>query len=158
MENQIAVATQAVTELANQAREVFGRVAGVAQEQLEQVSQQAVKGFDETVALNVRNADAVKQSAEVLVAGGEKAARLLADFARSAIVQGFAVQKSLLAVRSVGELVEVQNAVATAYFQALRSQAEQLSSLSVQVTNDAIAPISASVTESVQSTARALAA
>ncbi|MBI1206223.1 MAG: hypothetical protein GC191_02920 [Azospirillum sp.] len=158
MEQQIAAATQAVTDLANQARNILSRLVEAARGRYDQASQNTLVAFDQTVAFNARAVEATKQSAAIIVAGNEEAATLVTSFARATVEQSFANTKALMSVTSLPDLFRLQTAMVTAYFDALRSQTEQLSTLSARVARDSVAPINANLTETLETTKQALAA
>ncbi|MBP2298241.1 phasin family protein [Azospirillum picis] len=154
MTDQFATATKSIEDAIATAKQNLEGLVKAQQEQIEKASAQVLKGYDELSALTKQNVDAVVKSGTIVAKGAEEAGKQVAAFTQASMEKSVSNAKALLAVKTIQELVELQNAYAKASFEALVSESTRLQELTVKVANEALAPLSARVSASVQTLAK----
>lgn len=114
-------------------------------EQVEKVSQNAFKTYEELTALNKDTVDALVQSSSVVAKGVESLSRAFLAFAQTSLEHSVSTAKALLAVKTLREAVDLQSEFAKSSFDSLVAEATKASELSVKVANEAIQPLSSHV-------------
>jgi len=158
MNDKIAAAQKVFGDAVSQAKLNLEGYAKTQQEQIEKASAQLLKSYEELNALTKGNVDAVVQSGTIVAKGAEEAGKQVAAFAQASLEKSVATSKAFLTVKSIRELIDLQNAYAKQSFDALVAETTKLQELSVKVTNDALAPLSARVNLAVEKLAKPLAA
>ncbi|KAA0580722.1 phasin family protein [Azospirillum sp. Sh1] len=150
MSDQIAAVTKSVEDAIATAKQNLEGLVKAQQEQMEKASAQVMKGYEELTALTKGNVDAFVQSGTVVAKGAEEAGKQVAAFTQSSLEKGVSNAKSMLAVKTIQELVELQKAYTKASLDALMSESTKLQELTVKVANEALAPLSARVNATVE--------
>ena len=150
MSDQIAAVTKSVEDAIATAKQNLEGLVKAQQEQIEKASAQVLKGYEELTALTKGNVDALVKSGTVVAKGAEEAGKQVAAFTQSSLEKGVSNAKSMLAVKTIQELVELQNAYTKASLDALMSESTKLQELTVKVANEALAPLSARVNATVE--------
>lgn len=158
MSDKIAAATKTIETAVTTAKQNLEGLVKAQQEQVEKASAQILKGFDELTALTKGNVDAVVKSGTIVAKGAEEAGKQVAAFTQSSLEKSVATGKALLAVKTIQELVELQNAYAKSSFDALVAETTKLQQLTVKVANEALAPINERVNVTVEAIAKPVAA
>ncbi|AWK86458.1 phasin family protein [Azospirillum thermophilum] len=158
MSDKIAAATKTIEDAVTTAKQNLEGLVKAQQEQVEKASAQILKGFDELTALTKGNVDAVVKSGTIVAKGAEEAGKQVAAFTQSSLEKSVATGKALLAVKTIQELVELQNAYAKSSFDALVAETTKLQQLTVKVANEALAPINERVNVTVEAIAKPVAA
>lgn len=158
MNDKIAAAQKVFGDVVTQAKQNLEGYAKSQQEQMEKASAQLLKNYEELNALTKGNVDAVVQSSTIVAKGAEQAGKQVAAYAQSSLEKSVAATKAAFAVKSIRELIDLQNAYAKQSFDALVAETSKLQELSVKVTNDALAPLSARVNVAVEKLGKPLAA
>lgn len=114
-------------------------------EQVEKASAQLLKGYEDATAFGKGNVDAVIQSGTILARGAEELGKELVAFAQASFDKQLATSKAFFAARSIHELVDLQNALLKAQMDGLVAESTKLQAMSVKMTNEALAPLSARV-------------
>lgn len=121
----------------------------VSKEQFDKASATLNKGMDEMADYSKANADAMMASANVVTKGAEEMARAWFAFTQSSVDQSMAMAKKAMAVKSLKELVDLQSAYTKDSFDALLSEGTKMSEMALKTANDAMAPISERVNDTV---------
>lgn len=150
MSDKIAAASKVMEDAVTSAKANLEGMVKAQQEQMEKASAQLMKGYDEMVALTKENVDAVVQSGTIVAKGAEEAGKQVAAYAQASLEKSMATGKALLAVKSLNELVELQNAYMKQSFDTMVAESTKLQELSVKVTSAAFAPLSARVNATVE--------
>lgn len=150
MSDQIAAVTKSVEDAIATAKQNLEGLVKAQQEQMEKASAQVMKGYEELTALTKGNVDALVQSGTVVAKGAEEAGKQVAAFTQSSLEKGVSNAKSMLAVKTIQELVELQKAYTKASFDAFVSESTKMQELTVKVANEALAPLSARVNATVE--------
>ena len=128
------------------------------QAQIEKTSTQFIKSYDELTTLAKGNVDAVVEAGTIVAKGAEEAGRQVASYTQSAFELHVAATKSMLGVKSLQELLALQNSYAKSSLDALIGETTKLQELAVKVTSDAMAPLNARINLAVEKLAKPLAA
>lgn len=158
MTDKIIAATKAFEDVVAQAKHNLEGYVKTQQEQFEKASGQLLKSYEELTSLSKSNVDAIVASSTVVAKGAETAGKQVAAFTQASLEKNVAAGKAVLAVKSIRELIDLQNTYFKTTLDALVAEGTKLQELSVQVTNDALAPISARVNATVQKLAKPIAA
>ena len=158
MNDKIAAAQKVFQDAIGQTKQGFDGYAKTQQEQIQKASAQLLKSYEELNALTKGNVDAVVQSGTIVAKGAEQASKQVAAFTQASIEQSLAVSKSALSVKSIRELVDLQNSYLKSSLDALVAESTKLQQLSIKVTNEALAPLNARVNLAVEKLAKPLAA
>ncbi|HYG88667.1 MAG TPA: phasin family protein [Azospirillum sp.] len=158
MNDKIAAAQKVFGDVVGQAKQSFEGYAKAQQEQIEKASAQFLKSYEELNALTKGNVDAVVQSSTIVAKGAEEAGKQVAAFAQASLEKNVATGKAAFAVKSIRELIDLQNDYLKQSFDALITETTKLQELSVKVTNEALAPLNARMNLTVEKLAKPLAA
>ncbi|CAO3406017.1 phasin family protein [Azospirillum largimobile] len=150
MSDQIAAVTKSVEDAIATAKQNLEGLVKAQQEQIEKASAQVLKGYDELTVLTKQNVDAFVKSGTVVAKGAEEAGKQVAAFTQSSLEKSVSNAKALLAVKTIQELVELQNAYAKASIDALVAESTKMQELTVKIANEALAPLSARVNATVE--------
>ena len=150
MSDQIAAVTKSREDAIAPPKQNLEGLVTAQQEQMEKASAQVMKGYEELTALTKGNVDAFVQSGTVVAKGAEEAGKQVAAFTQSSLEKGVSNAKSMLAVKTIQELVELQKAYTKASLDAFVSESTKLQELTVKVANEALAPLSARVNATVE--------
>lgn len=150
MSDQIAAVTKSVEDAIATAKQNLEGLVKAQQEQIEKASAKVLKSYDELTVLTKENVDALVKSGTVVAKGAEEAGKQVAAFTQSSLEKSVSNAKALLAVKTIQELVELQNAYAKASIDALVSESTKLQELSVKIANEALAPLNARVNATVE--------
>ena len=158
MNDKIATATKAMEDAVSQAKQNLEGMVKAQQEQIEKASTQILRSYEELAAIAKDNVDAVVLSSTIVAKGAEEAGKQVAAFTQASLEKNVAAGKAVLAVKTVRELIDLQNAYAKQSFDALVAETTKLQELSVKVTNEAFAPINARVNAAVEKLSKPIAA
>ena len=150
MSEQIAAVTKSVEDAIATAKQNLEGLVKAQQEQIEKASAQVLKGYDDLTVLTKQNVDAFVKSGTVVAKGAEEAGKQVAAFTHSSLEKSVSNAKAMLAVKTIQELVELQNAYAKASIDALVSESTKMQELTVKIANEALAPLSARVNATVE--------
>lgn len=150
MSDQIAAVTKSVEDAIATAKQNLEGLVKAQQEQIEKASAQVLKGYDDLTVLTKQNVDAFVKSGTVVAKGVEEAGKQVTAFTQSSLEKSVSNAKALLAVKTIQELVELQNAYAKASIDALVSESTKMQELTVKIANEALAPLSARVNATVE--------
>ena len=158
MTDKFAAAQKVFEDVVGQAKQNLEGYAKTQQEQIQKASAQLLKSYEELNALAKGNVEAVVQSGTIVAKGAEEAGKQVAAFTQASLEQSLAIGKSALAVKSIRELVDLQNSYLKSSLDALVAESTKLQQLSIKVTNEALAPLNARVNVAVEKLGKPLAA
>lgn len=150
MTDKFTTATKAIEDVVTQAKQNLEGYVKTQQEQFEKASSQFLKSYEELTVLSKQNVDAFVASGTIVAKGAETAGKQVAAFTQSSLEKNVAAGKAVLAVKSIRELIDLQNSYFKSSLDALVAEGTKLQELSVKVTNEALAPISARVNVAVE--------
>ncbi len=132
---------------------VAGTTAGVietTQDQFAKAAETQLKAPDEIAAFGKSNVEAFIQAGTIFFHGFEEIARTMVGITQAQVEASMSTAKSLIAAKTVVELTDLQNAYAKSTFDHAVSEATHLSELAIKITNEAIEPLSARVTATIE--------
>jgi phasin family protein len=112
---------------------------------VEKATQQVFKGYDEFASLGKETVDAVLESGSIIAKGVEQLNRSVLASAQSTFELGLEATRSMLAVKTLRELLDLQNSYAKSSVDKLIADSTKLSEMSVKVANEAFQPFNARV-------------
>lgn len=118
----------------------------------------AFKGYEDIVAYNKANVDAVMKANQVLVKGAQDINKVLFGLAQSSLEDSVAMTKKILGCKSLKDVVEVQSDFAKANYKKSVDEGRKLTDLSVKLAEEAAAPLTSQVSETVERFTKPLAA
>ncbi|MCG5239989.1 phasin family protein [Azospirillum doebereinerae] len=158
MSDKFAAATKTIEDAVSTAKLNLEGLVKAQQEQVEKASAKILKSYDELSVLTKGNVDAVVKSSTIVAKGAEEAGKQVAAFTQSSLEKSVSTGKALLAVKTIQELIELQNAYTKASFDAFVAESTKLQELSVKIANEALAPLSERVNLAVGKLAKPVAA
>jgi len=120
------------------------------QDQFAKAAETQFKAADEFAAFGKSNVEAFIQAGTIFFHGFEEIARTFVGITQAQVEASMTTAKSLIAAKTVTELTDLQNAYAKSTFDAAVSEATHLSELAIKITNEAIEPLSARVTATIE--------
>ncbi|MFD1627473.1 phasin family protein [Azospirillum griseum] len=158
MSDKFAAATKSIEDAVATAKQNLEGLVKAQQEQVEKASAQIRKSYDDLSVLAKGNVDAVVKSSAIVAKGAEEAGKQVAAFTQSSLEKSVSNGKALLAVKTIQELIELQNAYAKASFDAFVTESTKLQELSVKIANEALAPLNERVNVTVETLGKPVAA
>jgi phasin family protein len=120
------------------------------QEQFAKAAETHFKAADEMAAFGKSNVEAFIQAGTIFFQGFEEIARTFVGITQAQVESSMTAAKSLIAAKTVTEVTDLQNAYAKSTFDHAVSEATHLSELAIKITNEAIEPLSARVTATIE--------
>ncbi|CAO3418371.1 phasin family protein [Azospirillum doebereinerae] len=136
----------------------FEQTATAAKEQFEKATTQLLKSYEDLQAAGKANVEALVESSSIAAKGAEDLSREVVAYSQSALDKTITTGKALLTAKSLQEVVELQNSFLKSSFDSLIAETTRIQELSVKVTNEALAPLSARVNATVETLSKPLAA
>jgi len=109
--------------------------------QVEKASQTFFKGYGEFASLGKENLEAFVQSSTIVVKGAETFGKEWMGFAQAAVEQNVAAIQSLVAAKTLKEVVELQNDWAKKTFDTVVAESARLSEMGVKTTSEVFEPL-----------------
>ena len=120
------------------------------QDQFAKAAETQLKAADEIAAFGKSNVDAFIQAGTIFFHGFEEIARAMVGITQAQVEASMTTAKSLITAKTVTELTDLQNAYAKSTFDHAVAEATHLSELAIKITNEAIEPLSARVTATIE--------
>ncbi|MCG5239990.1 phasin family protein [Azospirillum doebereinerae] len=136
----------------------FEQTATAAKEQFEKATTQLLKSYEDLQAAGKANVEALVESSSIAAKGAEDLSREVVAYSQSALDKTITTGKALLTAKSLQEVVELQNSFLKSSFDSLIAETTRIHELSVKVTNEALAPLNARVTATVETLSKPIAA
>ncbi|CAO3354545.1 phasin family protein [Azospirillum palustre] len=128
----------------------FEQTATAAKEQFEKTAAQLLKSYEDLQATGKANVEALIASSTIAAKGAEDLGREVVAYGQSALDKSITTGKALLTARTIQEVVELQNDFLKSSFDSLLAETTRLQELSTKVTNEALAPLNARVSATVE--------
>ena len=132
------------------AKASYEQAVQLTKDQVEKASQNFFKGSGELASLGKENLEALVQSSQIVAKGAETFGKQWMGFAQAAVEQNVAAIQSLVAAKTLKEVVDLQNDWAKKAFDSAVAESARLSEMGVKTANDAFEPIKARVNVSVE--------
>ncbi|PWC32658.1 TIGR01841 family phasin [Azospirillum sp. TSO35-2] len=136
----------------------FEQTASAAKEQFEKATTQILKSYEDLQAAGKANVEALVASSTIAAKGAEDLSREVVAYSQSALDKSITTGKALLTAKSLQEVVELQNAFLKSSFDSLVAETTRIQELTTKVTNEALAPLNARVTATVETFSKPIAA
>jgi len=136
----------------------YDQFVAMSREQVEKVFPAAVKTFDDVTAFQKDYLETIVAASTSMAKGYETIAKQLFAFNQKAAEASMAGAKALVGCKTVQEAVELQGDLARKSLDQWLSESTKISELTVKVTNEAITPINAKMTDAVEKFVRPMAA
>jgi phasin family protein len=120
------------------------------QDQFAKAAETQLKAADEIAAYGKSNVEAFIQAGTIFFQGFEQLARTMVGMTQAQVEASMTTAKSLITAKTVTELTDLQNAYAKTTFDHVVAEATHLSELAIKITNEAIEPLSARVTATIE--------
>jgi phasin family protein len=120
------------------------------QDQFAKAAETQFKAADEVAAFGKSNVDAFIQAGTIFFHGFEQIARTMVSLTQAQVEANMSTAKALISAKTLTELTDLQNAYSKTTFDYVVSEATHLSELAIKITNEAIEPISARVTATIE--------
>lgn len=136
----------------------YEKTFGTAKDQFSKAAIQAIKNYDEMIALGTANAEAVVRANTILAEGVAELHKQVFAQAQAEIENGMETCKALFACKNVQDVMAFQTKLAQTSMDKAMAQSNKLSEMTVKVANQAAEPISARVNVAVEKFMKPLAA
>jgi phasin family protein len=140
------------------AQKSYEQALQMTKEQVEKASKAMYMNYEEFTGLTKGNYDAYVSAVGIWTKGVEAFGKQFYAITQGSMEKSVETSKSLFACKTINEVVELQNGLAKASFDAMVSDTAKLSELSVKTTNEAIAPLQARWAETVERISKPIAA
>jgi len=108
------------------------------------------KGSDDWTRAGQENLEAFIKSSQILARSAEDLSKALAEFAQTSMEMSTKASQTLMGVKSLQDLAEVQSGLAKDSLEHFIAGASRLSDMTMKVANEAMEPISARVNKAVE--------
>lgn len=120
------------------------------QDQFAKAAETQFKAADEVAAFGKSNVEAFIQAGTIFFHGFEELARTVVGLTTAHVESSMTTAKALITCKTLTEVTDLQNAYTKSTFDHAVSEATHLSELAIKITNEAIEPISARVTATME--------
>jgi phasin family protein len=138
--------TTAKTKVADKAASVIETT----QDQFAKAAETQFKAADEVAAFGKSNVDAFMQAGTIFFHGFEEIARTMVGLTQAQVEANMSTAKALISAKTLTELTDLQSAYTKTAFDHAVTEATHLSELAIKIANEAIEPISARVTATIE--------
>ena len=125
---------------------------------VEKTSAMMFKNYDELVAMNKANIDAVVATTTTFAKGFETLTKELMGFAQGNVESGMATTKQLLGAKNLQELMDLQSEYGRTLFDSCVAESAKIAEMSMKTANEAFAPIQERVQVTVETVTKPVAA
>lgn len=125
-------------------------VVETAKEQFAKATETHFKAADEAAALGKSNVEAVMQAGSIFFHGFEELTRSFVGMTQAHVETGMSAAKAMIGAKTLTELTDLQNSFTKTAFDSAVSEATHISELAIKIANEAIEPISARVTATME--------
>ena len=119
-------------------------------EQVEKMSENLFKGYDQFSTVGKDSVDAYVKSGTILAKGYEAMGKEVMSFAQDAMEANLAMAKSLMSAKTLREVIDMQTEYSRKSLDQAMAESAKLAELSVKVTNEAFEPIQTQVNQNVE--------
>ena len=125
-------------------------VVDAAKDQFAKAAESQFKAADEVAAFGKSNVDAFIQAGSIFFHGFEELTRSFVGLTQAQVETGMSAAKAMIGAKTLTELTDLQNSFTKTAFDTAVSEATQISELAIKIANEAIEPISARVTATME--------
>ncbi len=138
--------TTAKTKIADKTASVIEAT----QDQFAKAAETQFKAADEVAAFGKSNVEAFIQAGTIFFHGFEELARTMVGLTTAHVESSMTTAKALITCKTLTEVTDLQNAYTKSAFDSAVTEATHLSELAIKIANEAIEPISARVTATIE--------
>lgn len=153
-----AKGAEGITGVGTKAAETFIKASTEAAtkgyEKFVSASADAFKGYENVAGFSKENVDAVVRSSAIFAKGFETISTRWFELAKAQFEENVAASKAMLGCKSVKEVFDLQGNLVRSSLDKVVSESAALTELSAKVANEAIAPITSSVTSTFEKFAK----
>ena len=131
-------------------------VVKTAKDKFAKVTETQFKAADDVAAYSKSNVDALIQAGSIFFRGMEELTRSMVGLTQSQVETNMSTAKALLAAKTLSEFTDLQNAYTKTAFDTAVTETTKLSELAVRITNEAIEPLNARMTATIEQMAKPL--
>lgn len=128
----------------------YEQALAMTKEQVEKMSDNVFKGYDQFSNVSKENVDAYVKSSTILAKGYEQLGKEFMAFAQGSLETNLAVAKSLLGAKSLREVIDMQTEYSRKSLDQMMAESAKLAELSVKVANEAMVPLQSQVNQNVE--------
>ncbi len=140
------------------AQKSYEQVMQVSQENFQKASDATLKSYDDMVALNKKNVDALIQASTIVAKGAEELSKAAMAFQKASMENSVEMAKKFATCKDANELVSLQSSFTKESYEKLVSEAKKLSDMSNKVATEALAPIQVRINENMEKMSKPIAA
>jgi len=119
----------------------YEQTVSMTKEHVEKTSNMLFQNYDELVALNKANLDAVVATTTTVAKGFETLAKELMGFAQGNVESGMATTKKLLGAKNLQEMMDLQSEYGRSLFDNCVAESARLAEMSMKTANEAFVPL-----------------
>jgi phasin family protein len=138
--------TTAKTKIADKTASVIETT----QDQFAKAAETQFKAADEVAAFGKSNVEAFIQAGTIFFHGFEELARTVVGLTTAHVESSMTAAKALITCKTLTEVTDLHNAYTKSTFDHAMTEATHLSELAIKIANEAIEPISARVTATIE--------
>jgi len=133
----------------------YESVLAAVKEQSEKANTFAFKGYDDFAAYSQANIEAILKSGQTIASSFEGFGKAYYGLAQEALETAMATAKDMAAAKNPQEIVELQSSYTQKSFDKFVVETQKMSEMSTKVANEALEPIQARVTATVEKVSKA---
>ncbi len=142
--------TEKVRANTRAAKVVVENAVDTAKDHFAKAAETQFKAADEVAAFGKSNVEAFIKAGSIFFHGVEELTRSMVGLTQYNVESGMTAAKALITAKTLTEFTDLQNAFAKTTFDKAVSETTHLSELAIRITTDAIEPISARVTATIE--------
>ena len=119
-------------------------------DQFAKATESQFKAADEVAAFGKSNVEAFIQAGTIFFHGFEELAKTFVGLTTAQVESSMTTAKALISAKTLSEFTDLQNAYTKSAFDTAVSEATHLSEMAIKMTNEAIEPISARATATIE--------
>lgn len=122
----------------------YEKAVAMSQEQVEaatKAGEAAMKRYDDLLAVTKDTVDAMVKSGTIAAKGWQDVTKAMMGFAQSSVEEGFAHTRAITGVKSVHELIELNQGFAKAGMDKAMAEGNKISEMSMKVVEEASVPL-----------------
>jgi phasin family protein len=123
--------------------------------QMEKFGPSVFKGYEDITSLGKDNVEAAVKSSQIIAKAAEELSKAIVSFTQASLEMGMQASQSLLAVKTVQDLVEAQSEFAKNSFDHVVAGTSKISDMAIKVANEAAEPISQRVNVAIEKITKA---
>lgn len=150
--------TKPIEDAVAAGKQTVEQAVAATKEQVEKASTAALQGYDELASVNKDTMDAYVKAGNVVAKGMEDLGKTIFAFAQTQAEANVAAAKSLMAAKTLNDVMEIQTELARSQFDAYVAEGTKVSEMTMKVANEAGEPIQAQFTVVVEKMMKPIAA